>query len=224
MTDWETIASPANASGLLECAVGYALGEVQAVTPHLLLSPTPCTQWDLSKLLCHLNDSFDVLAEAINAGRIGLYPAGDGDVCGGTDQASLFCSRARMFLNGSTDSDPGPKVSIAGHSLATDVVTAVVAIEVAVHGWDVSQATGLAEPIPTALAIGLLEICPLLVTDATRHPAFAEPINVSPQASPSDRLVAYLGRKHHPGSALGRPRRHRSHPPHRGEVPRECGP
>jgi hypothetical protein len=137
MTDWETIASPADAPVLLKRAVGYALGEVQAVTPHLLPSPTPCTQWDLRTLLCHLNDSFGVLAEGTDAGRIGLYPADDRDVCGGTDQAGLFCSRAKMFLNGSADNDPGQKVSIAGHSLATDVVTAVVAIDVAVHGWDV---------------------------------------------------------------------------------------
>jgi hypothetical protein len=44
------------------------------------------------------------------------------------------------------------------------------------------------------LATGLLAICPLLVTEATRHRLFGAPVAVSPLASPSDQLVAFLGR------------------------------
>jgi hypothetical protein len=44
----------------------------------------------------------------------------------------------------------------------------------------------------------LAEIARLTVTDATRHPLFAEPVAVSPAACPSDRLVAFLGR--HPAT------------------------
>jgi hypothetical protein len=36
-------------------------------------------------------------------------------------------------------------------------------------------------------------MCPLLVE--SRAGLFAPPVEVSPQASPGDRLVAYLGRK-----------------------------
>jgi hypothetical protein len=61
-------------------------------------------------------------------------------------------------------------------------------------GWDIAWACGQRQPIPPGLAIDLLKLSPLVVTDATRHPLFAAPVAVSPLASPSDRLVASLGR------------------------------
>jgi hypothetical protein len=64
-----------------------------------------------------------------------------------------------------------------------------------VHGWDISRACGRHRPIPPTLASDLLTICPLLVTQATRHPQFGAPVAVSPLASASDRLVAFLGRR-----------------------------
>jgi len=78
MTDAEAVAVPADALGLLEGAIGYALGAVRAVTPQLLSGPTPCADWDLRTLLHHLNDALDVLGEGIDTGRIGPYPAGGG--------------------------------------------------------------------------------------------------------------------------------------------------
>jgi hypothetical protein len=70
----------------------------------------------------------------------------------------------------------------------------VGAVEVAVHGWDVAQACGSRQPIPPALATGILEIVPLVVTSATRELCFAAPVTVSPLASPGDLLIALLGR------------------------------
>jgi hypothetical protein len=88
----------------------------------------------------------------------------------------------------------GRLVLIAGHPLTATAVAGTGAIEIAVHGWDISQASGQARPIPPALATDLLTICPLLATGATRHRMFAAPVAVSPLAGPSARLVAYLGR------------------------------
>jgi len=73
-------------------------------------------------------------------------------------------------------------------------VTSAGAIDVAVHGWDVARACGSTQPIPEQLAQDMLEISPLLVTRDDRPERFAAPIPVPPQASASDRLVAYLGR------------------------------
>jgi len=49
------------ASGLLDDAIEYALGAVRTVSPPLLTSPTPCSDWDLRALLQHLNEALDVL-------------------------------------------------------------------------------------------------------------------------------------------------------------------
>jgi len=64
------------ASGLLDDAIEYALGAVRTVSPPLLTSPTPCSDWDLRALLQHLNEALDVLAEA-SGGRIKLHSGRD---------------------------------------------------------------------------------------------------------------------------------------------------
>ena len=86
-------------------------------------------------------------------------------------------------------------------------MTCTGAVEIAVHGWDVSAARsraarsradwggagGGARPIPPALATRMLRLGPLLV--AGREGLFALPVEVPAQASPGDRLVGYLGRR-----------------------------
>ena len=51
----------AGGTGLLERALAYCLGAVEAVTPALLPRPTPCGNWDLRGLLHHLNGSLAAL-------------------------------------------------------------------------------------------------------------------------------------------------------------------
>jgi uncharacterized protein (TIGR03086 family) len=71
------------------------------------------------------------------------------------------------------------------------------AIEVTVHGWDVAAACGRPRPIPDELADELLDLSVLLVRGPDRPGRFGRPVAVPVDASPGDRLLAYLGR--HPG-------------------------
>ena len=75
------------------------------------------------------------------------------------------------------------------------VVAAAGAIEIAVHGWDISAACGVRRPVPPGLAAALLPIAPLLIPRATRAGLFADPVPVPGPACPGDRLVAFLGRQ-----------------------------
>ena len=74
-------------------------------------------------------------------------------------------------------------------------MAATAALEVAVHGWDISRACGQRQPIPRALATGLLVIAPVLVPQTgLGHPLFAAPVTAGATADPSDPLAAFLGR------------------------------
>jgi uncharacterized protein (TIGR03086 family) len=180
-------------AGLLEQAVGYALGAVQAVTPPLLARPTPCREWDLRALLRHLNDSLAVLQEGIDARRVGLDPAaGPEDLAAAADPAQTFRDRAGRLVG--AWSGAGGHIAIADLPLEAGVVASAGAVEIAVHGWDVAQACGHPRPVPHELATELLRLCPLLVAGAGRYPLFAAPVPVAADACPSDRLVAHLGR------------------------------
>jgi uncharacterized protein (TIGR03086 family) len=175
---------------LLEPALGYALAVVEAITPEVLPRPTPCQGWDVRMLLRHASESLAALHEGIDAGRVGLRPAPDDPA---DDPAHIFRDRAGRLLA----AWPGGQeeiIDIADRQLTLGVLIGVGALELAVHGWDLSRACGDRAPIPGTLATCLLDISPLLVPPAGRHPLFGPPVTVPPQATPSDQLVAYLGR------------------------------
>lgn len=180
--------------GLLAAAVGYALRASGPVTAGLLSGPTPCRGWDLRMLLRHGAESLAVLREGITAGQLGLHPdAESAEVL--ADPAAEFRTRAVALL-GACHGAAGrhPLVSVSGRCLPVGLAAGVGALEIAVHGWDISRACGLREPIPGPLARWLLEISPLLVPRDGRDPLFAAPVDIGPGRGLSDRLAAWLGR------------------------------
>jgi hypothetical protein len=74
------------------------------------------------------------------------------------------------------------------------------AVEVAVHGWDISVTCGGPRTVPPGLAAGLLPIAALLAAPGTRAGLFADPVPVTDLTCPGDRLVAFLGRRPRPAS------------------------
>jgi uncharacterized protein (TIGR03086 family) len=183
--------------GLLKRAISYALGGVDAAASRPLASVTPCADWDLGMLLHHVNDSLTVLHKGIDAGCVNSTAPGRHDPV--TDPRATFRDRAGRLLAAWTAAGGPDRTLVIGHRpLAASVVALTGAIDVAVHGWDISRACGRRRPIPPALALDLLKISRRVVTDATRGPQFAAPVPVSPMADPSDRLVAFLGRDPRP--------------------------
>jgi len=195
--------APVLAAGveLLERATSYALGSLSLVTPAAMSAPTPCRRWDLRALLLHMNDSVLVLNEAVAAGYVGLDPAADRGGSAGSfgdpaaDPVLTFRVRGCQLVGAWANARGPDEIPIADRALTPGIVAATGAVELAVHGWDVGRACGHDRPVPPALAGTLLELCPLLVTAADRPARFAAPVDVPPTASPSDRLVAFLGRR-----------------------------
>jgi uncharacterized protein (TIGR03086 family) len=192
---------------LLDRAVRYALSVAGHVTPPLLAAATPCAEWDLGRLLAHLGDSMDALAEGLSDRSVGPgHPccgaegsagapsapgadAGDGLIAG-------LAGRAAVLLTACAEV-PGSQepVAVGDLRLTTSVVAITGAIEVAVHGWDIAVTCGFPEPVPSRLATELLPYAALLVPRQTRPGLFADPVLVPRQTRAGDRLVAYLGRR-----------------------------
>jgi len=197
---------------MLRQAVAYALENVAAITPDLLGRPTPCHGWDLRMLLWHSSESLAALREGFTAGRIspaagpvseparpvseaaglaGPTPAGCG--CGAADPVTTYTVSALRLLD--CLANPAPRnVRIGGVALPRSTLAAAGALEIAVHGWDVAQACGAGRPVPAMLAVELLTLAPLLVPSAGRAPLFGDPVRAARNASPSERLTAFLGR------------------------------
>jgi uncharacterized protein (TIGR03083 family) len=101
--------------------------------------------------------------------------------------------RAAELLCACYDGRPAERfVVVGGLPLPAGIVACTGAVEIAVHGWDVSAALGRGGNIPAGLATRLLALCPLLAT--SREGLFAAAVLVSPEAGASDRLLGYLGR------------------------------
>ncbi|MFJ4890518.1 MULTISPECIES: TIGR03086 family metal-binding protein [unclassified Streptomyces] len=179
-----------NPGELLERSLAYALGGVAAVPRADLGRPTPCAEWDLGELLRHLDDSLDALHEGVAEGRVGLCPA-----VPAADPVCAFRARAGALLGAWAAVSAAPAAPAVGdRCLDLGLLAAVGALEIAVHGWDVTQACGRPRPIPAALAADLLPLAPVVVADADRGVRFADPVAVPAGAGPGDVLLAFLGR------------------------------
>jgi uncharacterized protein (TIGR03086 family) len=183
-----------DSTDLLEIAIGYAVGSLSCVTPGSLSYPTPCAAWDLGALLEHVSDSLAALHEAIATGWVSLDVLARAPVSSADDLVTTLRTRAGRLLAASAAGGEDRAVAIAGRRLTGRQVTAVGALEITVHGWDIAEACRCPRPIPPALATSILAVIPLVVTQVTRNVQFAGAIPAAPQACPSDRLVALLGR------------------------------
>jgi uncharacterized protein (TIGR03086 family) len=193
MADLPATAALTGGIALLERAINYTLGSLRAVPPEAMSYPTPCRDWDLRALLAHMNDSLTALHEAIHIGYVGLDPPEvDSDPM--VDPVTALRDRARQLLGAWANAGSRDLLTIAGCPITASIVTGTGAVEIAVHGWDVARTCGRHHPIPPSLAEEMLELSPLFVTAADRPYRFAAPVDVSPSASPGDRLIAFLGR------------------------------
>ncbi len=89
---------------------------------------------------------------------------------------------------------------IGDADLASDLLVAMAALEITVHGWDVAQAIGSpSAALPPDLARALLGVAHAVVGPADRGRRFAAPLPPTGHANgvggdDPDRLLAWLGR------------------------------
>lgn len=180
-----------HAVGLLDRALTYTRATLNDVTDADLGRRTPCESWDLGQLLAHMEDALDAFAEGAE-GEVDLHDR----VPARVRVDNLQRKACGLLLAWSTETPP--TVRIGEHELDTPVVVLAAALEITVHGWDVTQAVGTARPIPSALAHGLLPVAETLVGEADRGPEFGAPRPVPADAADEVRLLGFLGRDAHP--------------------------
>ncbi|HSV40878.1 MAG TPA: maleylpyruvate isomerase family mycothiol-dependent enzyme [Nocardioidaceae bacterium] len=177
--------------GLLERAVGYTRVALQGVTPAMLGNPTPCDRWDLAALLDHMVDSLETLTEAADLGYVALAsPEGPPSP---VDAVQRLRVQACSLLGAWSAVARDDAVMVGDRPLSSAVLACAGALEVAVHGWDVAQATGAGSPMPTLLALDLLPWLDVFVTDSDRPSRFGTAVDV-PSCGPSTLLLARVGR------------------------------
>jgi uncharacterized protein (TIGR03086 family) len=182
----------ATGARLLREGIDYTLASADLVTPLLLAQPTPCAEWNLAMLLSHLSDSVDAITEGLTTGSVRLT----GGPCSEPEaQPADIRVRCGRLLSAIPATPAGRLIAIADHDLTAGLLAYTGAIEITVHGWDISVACGTLRPIPDSLAAPLLATAAVLLPQTAREGLFAPPLRPSSPASPADRLLAFLGRE-----------------------------
>ncbi len=177
--------------GMLERAIGYTRLALMEVTPSMLERPTPCPAWDLGDLLDHMVDSLAALTEAADLGYVELCtPEGPPSP---VDAVETLRQQACTLLGAWSALARDDEVMVGDRPLAASLLACAGALEVVLHGWDVSQATGSRKPLPALLALDLLPWVDVFVTEADRPERFAPALDV-PMGGPSSRLLSLVGR------------------------------
>jgi uncharacterized protein (TIGR03086 family) len=180
---------------MLERAVGYTRVQLQTVTREMLCVPTPCERWTLGALLEHMEESLDALVQAADLGHVWVADRpGPVEPPSAIEAVERLRVRACSLLGAWSAVARDDDVMVGDRPLSSSVLACAGALEVAVHGWDVSQATGVRAPIPAALARELLIWADVLVGDADRPERFDHPLS-GPSVGPSSRLLMKLGRE-----------------------------
>ena len=182
----ETTLGLTGAVELLDRSLAWTRSGLALVTPDRLGDPTPCARWDLAALLHHMDDGLDAFTEAAT-GEVSLVTTA------GTPRLESIRAKACALL-GWWCEQPPIDVRMGALHLPTGLLVATAALENTVHGWDVHRAVGTGQQIPEALAEELLPVARVTVDEADRPGRFAAPVPVPDDASPSQLLLAHLGR------------------------------
>ncbi|MGQ0805042.1 MAG: TIGR03086 family metal-binding protein [Actinomycetota bacterium] len=177
---------------------------VEALRPEDRDLPTPCAEWDVHALLAHLVGVIAAFEDVASGDEpevpvtdlpphlqaLGEERIKDGPVDGYRDTARR--TLAAWQQRGSLD---GTVFLPMGFGMPADGAIVIVTLDALVHGWDLGRAIGADTEIDPALAEAALEAAQGFVSDQLRGTAFGAAIDVPADASPTDRLVAFLGRR-----------------------------
>lgn len=183
---------PTERVALFERAAEYLLDRLTDATDAGLGDPTPCPGWDLRTLVEHVADVADGLTGLIATGTLNM-PATPRQVA---DPVADAQERARHLVETMSTATGDRAITDDDADVTEWVEQAAQAgvIEFTAHGWDVATACGDREPIPADLAMDVLELATSLIDDSIRLSNFGPAFELDPTATPSDRLIAFLGR------------------------------
>lgn len=177
-------------------------GLIESVRPEQWAEPTPCSEWDVRGLICHLVRGNRMFASILRGETVPPPgpPAADPAAPPGTPPGGTLLKDYRDGARELLEAFHQPGVMDQMFTVPLGTVPGTVAlhlrtIEVLVHGWDLARATGQIASFPDGIAERELAFTkPALATLPEGRSPFGPPQPVADTASAVDRLAACLGR------------------------------
>lgn len=173
----------------LDATFDHTAGVIAGVRPEQYDDATPCAEWTVRELLEHMIGVVD---------GIGRTAAGTPSTpfVLGNDPAAQF--RTAASATAAAWHDPGVLDRIAdgpGGPMPGRVLAGINLLDTATHTWDLAVATGQRAALPDDVAAAALDASGAIITDELRPGRFGPEIDGTAVATPTDRLVAFLGRR-----------------------------
>ncbi|MEZ0114085.1 uncharacterized protein (TIGR03086 family) [Catenulispora sp. EB89] len=196
----------------LSSAFDSTMGVLRKVEPQDLARPTPCASWDVRALINHIISAARWWA-AMVSGDPGLEAAEGADFVGGERdgagaragaRAGDFVAAYEESIRVTLDAFGAPgaaerMVTVPFGEFPGTALAQFAATDQFTHGWDLARALGQDTDLVPELAVALLGLAEVSITDALRGPdteASFGPERAAPDgACAADRLAAYLGRE-----------------------------
>lgn len=168
----------------------HAAKVVAGVGPDQLDDPTPCTEWNVQTLLSHS------LGTIVNMGRSASGDELVAMVALEDDRGAQFRKEADRTLAAWRARGLDGEVDVGAGPMPAAAALSVNLIDTATHSWDLARATGQDAALPDDLAAVVLAASEQVVNDDVRRFAGIAPaIPAGADATPTDRLVAFMGRQ-----------------------------
>ena len=170
---------------------------LEAVQPNQMGAPTPCASWDVRALIDHLVGSARWATAALTAAITGDEVAEEEGAPGDFRvryEESMHASLAAFGSDGALETT----VVLPFGEVTGAVLMGIATGDQFTHGWDLARAIGHRTDLDPELAEELLIQARRMLPAESRGPDGVAPFGpvVRPplEASPADRLAAFLGR------------------------------
>lgn len=172
----------------LEQAYAHTEQVLRGVKPDQLSQPSPCAEWDVAGLIEHTIGSVNALGCVASGTTPQPTPLSDdlGAQFAQIAKDNLAAWSAPGALEQTLNAGPGP--------MPGSVLAGINLLDTSMHTWDIAKATGQPRDLPPTVLAAAEAAAKAIVSDEIRPGRFDPPQPVADDASPTDKLAAWLGR------------------------------
>ena len=158
---------------------------------------TPCTEFNVREVINHVAGGAIMFASAFENGAVPEDELGrimGGDILGDDPAATCAAATARVLAAVRAPGALEGMVTLPFGEMPRQAAMGIAVFDVAVHAWDLAQATGQDLELSEDLALEILELGRAMNIDQYRGMIFAEEVIIVETAPAWDRVAAYSGR------------------------------
>ena len=158
--------------------------------------PTPCTEWDVRALVSHTIAAMEMYAAFADGGQAPDFEAmmAGRDFLAGDPNGAVLASCARSQRAWSEPGVLQRELETPWGPMSGERVAAQSTFSTLVHGWDLAVSLGLDPELPQHLLDLSWGFAENLVPVLREVGVVAAPVAVGAEATPTQQLVAFLGR------------------------------